>query len=462
MAEIREVKVPDIGDFEAVEIVEVLVSPGDRVQEEDSLITLESDKATMDVPSPHAGTVKEVKVQTGDQVGQGDVILTLELAGEDKEEKEEPKEEEEAPKKAETEERKREEAVEEETQEAEKKAAKKPSKEEPATEEPAAEETERAGGPPKPRALDEEIEDEAFLEAHASPSVRRFARELGADLSKIEGSGRKGRITREDVESYVKKRLQGPGRPAAGALALPEMPDIDFSRFGETERVELSRIRKIGARNLHRSWLHVPHVTQHDEADVTELEEFRQTHDAEARERGFKLTPIAFLMKACVAALRKYPDFNASLDPDGEHLIRKHYYHLGIAVDTPDGLVVPVIRDVDRKGLFQCAEEVVEVAGRARDGKLKREDLEGATFSISSLGGIGGTAFTPIVNAPEVGILGVSKMEWKPVWRDGEFVPRRILPLSLSYDHRVIDGATAARFTDHLAGVLSDLRRLLL
>lgn len=448
MAEIREVKVPDIGDFEAVEIVEVLVSPGDRVQEEDSLITLESDKATMDVPSPYSGTVKELKVSTGVQVSEGDVILTLELAQEEPETKEEAQEVETA------------EETEEKTTEDEEPA--KPKKEEPEKEPGTRPEPSEKTGPPEPRALDEEIEEEAFLEAHASPSVRRFARELGANLSRVEGSGRKGRITREDVEAYVKKKLQGPERPAAGAFALPEMPEVDFSRFGEIERVELPRIRKIGARNLHRSWLHVPHVTQHDEADVTELEEFRKSHGAEAEQRGFKLTPIAFLMKASVAALEKYPDFNASLDPDGEHLIRKRYYHLGIAVDTPDGLTVPVIRDVDRKGLFQCAEELVEVAGRARDGKLKKDDIEGATFTISSLGGIGGTVFTPIVNAPEVAILGASRMEWKPVWRDGKFVPRRILPLSLSYDHRVIDGAAAARFTTYLARVLSDLRMLLL
>ena len=456
MAEIREVKVPDIGDFDAVEIVEVLVSPGDRVQEEDSLITLESDKATMDVPSPLTGTVKELKVATGDEVAEGDVILTLELAEEDGEEEGEEKEEKEA-KEAREEEQEEEEEKKEKAERPEKEPEKK-AKEETAKDK---EEPDKKGLP-EPAALDEEIEEEAFLAAHASPSVRRFARELGADLSRVEGSGRKGRITREDVESYVKQRLQGPERPAAGALALPEMPEVDFDRFGDTERIELPRIRKIGARNLHRSWLHVPHVTQHDEADVTELEEFRKAHGAEAEERGFKLTPIAFLMKASVGALKKYPDFNSSLDPDGEHLIRKHYYHLGIAVDTPNGLTVPVIRDVDRKGLFQCAEELVEVAGRARDGKLKKDDIEGATFTISSLGGIGGTAFTPIVNAPEVAILGASKMEWKPVWRDGEFVPRRILPLSLSYDHRVIDGAAAARFTTYLARVLSDLRMLLL
>lgn len=451
MAEIREVKVPDIGDFEAVEIVEVLVSPGDRVQEEDSLITLESDKATMDVPSPYSGTVKELKVGTGVQVAAGDVILTLELA------REEPETKEEAPEVETAEETGEKTTADEEPAEAKKKEKKEPRKEPGKRPEPS-----ETQGRPEPRALDEEIEEEAFLEAHASPSVRRFARELGADLSRVEGSGRKGRITREDVEAYVKKKLQGPERPAAGAFALPEMPEVDFSRFGEIERVELPRIRKIGARNLHRSWLHVPHVTQHDEADVTELEEFRKTHGAEAEQRGFKLTPIAFLMKASVAALQKYPDFNASLDPDGEHLIRKRYYHLGIAVDTPNGLTVPVIRDVDRKGLFQCAEELVEVAGRAREGKLKKDDIEGATFTISSLGGIGGTFFTPIVNAPEVAILGASRMEWKPVWRDGEFVPRRILPLSLSYDHRVIDGAAAARFTTYLARVLSDLRMMLL
>lgn len=300
--------------------------------------------------------------------------------------------------------------------------------------------------------------------AHASPSVRRFARELGVDLSRVEGSGRKDRITRDDVRGHVKKRLASPASTGGtgGAFSLPEMPSVDFAKFGEIERVELSRIRKISAKNLHRSWLHVAHVTQFDQADVTELEAFRKEHGAEAEKQGFKLTPIAFLMKACVAALEKFPDFNASLDPDGEHLIRKRYFHLGIAVDTDNGLVVPVIRDVDRKGLFQCAQEVVEIAEKARDRKLKPDDLQGATFTITSLGGIGGTAFTPIVNAPEVAILGASRMETKPVWKDGEWVPRKILPLSLSYDHRVIDGATAARFTDYLARVLTDLRMLLL
>lgn len=462
MAEVKEVKVPDIGDFDAVEIVEVLVKPGDRVKAEDSLITLESDKATMDVPSPWDGTVQEVKVSAGDQVGEGAVIVTLELAGD------EGKDEKEAEEKKEAKEEKapepKEKSGEEDEGEEDEDGEDEDGEEGEEGEEDADEGEEEGESDEEPAAEEDAPEDDpgSLTAAHASPSIRRFARELGVDLSRVEGSGRKGRITQDDVREHVKKRLAGPARAQGGAFALPEMPDIDFSKFGEIERVELSRIRKISAKNLHRAWLHVPHVTQFDEADVTEMEAFRKEHGAEAEKQGFKLTPIAFLMKACVAALRKFPDFNASLDPDGEHLIRKHYFHLGIAVDTDDGLIVPVIRDVDKKGLLQCAREVVEMAKKARDRKLELRDLQGATFSISSLGGIGGTAFTPIVNAPEVAILGASKMETKPVWKDGEWVPSKILPLSLSYDHRVIDGATAARFTDYLARALTDLRVLLL
>ena len=443
MTQTREVKVPDIGDFEAVEIVEVLVSAGDTVAKEDSLITLESDKATMDVPSPYAGTVKKVEVSAGDEVGEGDVILTLETE-EEEEETAEPE-------------------AEEETEEE--------APEEP--EEPEAkEEQEGALTPPTPVSRvergEESVEDhEEFRYAHASPAVRRYARELGADLGKIDGSGRKGRITREDVRKYVKGKVEqaegmAPAAEAGGAPALPPMPEIDFAKFGEVEEQELSRIRKRSAQNLHRSWLHVPHVTQFDEADATELEAFRQELKPEAEERGVKMTFLPFLMKAAVAALKEFPTVNSSLAPGGESLILKQYYHLGIAVDTDDGLVVPVVRDVDQKGLFELAAEVADVADRARNRKLKPDDLQGASFTITSLGGIGGTAFTPIVNAPEVGILGVSRMETKPVWQDGEFVPRKMLPLSFSYDHRVVDGALAARFTVYLSKVLSDLRRILL
>lgn len=447
MGQIKEVKVPDIGDFDAVEIVEVLVSAGNAVEAEESLITLESDKATMDVPSPEAGTVKELKVSAGDQVGEGDVILTLETEGE--EEVEEPDEEA----------GKEEEAEPEEEPEDEPE----PEDEEPEEEDEEDETRDRERG-------DGESEEPAdhgeFKHAHASPAVRRYARELGAGLAKIDGSGRKGRITREDVRKYVKGKVeQAEGAaPAAGAegAALPPMPEIDYSKFGEVEEQELSRIRKRSAENLHRSWLHVPHVTQFDEADATELEAFRQELKPEAEERGVKMTFLPFLMKAAVAALQEFPTVNSSLAPGGESLILKRYYHLGIAVDTDDGLVVPVVRDVDQKGLFELAGEVADLADRARHRKLKPQDLQGASFTITSLGGIGGTAFTPIVNAPEVGILGVSRMETKPVWRDGEFVPRKMLPLSFSYDHRVVDGALAARFTVYLSKVLGDLRRILL
>jgi pyruvate dehydrogenase E2 component (dihydrolipoamide acetyltransferase) len=292
--------------------------------------------------------------------------------------------------------------------------------------------------------------------------VRRLARELGVDLGRVEGTGRKGRITHDDVRGYVKGALELAQAGAGGGLALPEMPAVDFSKFGPIETRELGRIRKISARNVHRSWLHVPHVTQHEDADVTELEAFRKAQAEQAKGCGFKLTPVAFLLKAAAAALKEFPEFNSSLDPSGERLILKRYYHLGVAVDTPEGLVVPVIRDVDHKGLLTLAEELGEVSGRAREGKLMPKDYQGATFTISSLGGIGGTAFTPIVNAPEVAILGASRNAWKPVWKGGEFVPRLMLPLSLSYDHRVIDGAMAARFIVHLADLLADVRRLLL
>jgi pyruvate dehydrogenase E2 component (dihydrolipoamide acetyltransferase) len=303
--------------------------------------------------------------------------------------------------------------------------------------------------------------DEFPGRAYASPSVRRLARELGVDLEKVRGSGRKGRLLAEDVREWVKRRLTEPAA-AGGGPALPEMPVVDFSRFGDIVREPLSRIQRISGPHLHRSWLHVPHVTQHDEADVTELEAFRKAHKEEAERQGFHLTPLTFVMKAVVRTLREFPAVNASLDPDGQHLILKKYYHLGIAVDTAGGLVVPVVRDVDRKSVFDLARELADLSGRARESKLKPEELRGASFTISSLGGIGGTAFTPIVNAPEVAILGLSRSRMQPVWKGSEFVPRLILPLSLSYDHRVVDGAMAVRFTTYLSSVLSDIRRLLL
>lgn len=433
---VSEVTVPDIGDFSEVEVIEVHVSAGDQIEAEDPTITLESEKATMDVPAPSGGKVVEVFVKSGDRVSQGDTILTLEGG--------EPA----ASRGAE-----------------ESRSGQAPAREEkPADTEP---QSDTASGQPSPPPTLPSGEDRRKGPTpHASPSVRRFARELGVDISQVEGSGRKGRILKEDVQGWVKRRIhEAPpaAAPAAtGGAALPEMPDIDFSQFGEVETIPLNRIKKLTAAAVHRSWLHVPHVTQHDEADITELEEFRQELKKEAEDRGVKVTMLAFLLKASVAALREHPRFNSSLEKGGENLVLKKYYNIGIAVDTPDGLVVPVIRDVDRKGVYDLARELGEVSQRARDRKLSPNDLQGACFTISSLGGIGGTAFTPIVNAPEVAILGVSRAQMKPVYQDGEFVPRLMLPLALSYDHRVVDGAEGARFVVFLSKVLGDARRLLL
>ena len=453
------VRVPDIGDMDEVDVVEVLVSVGDRVEVEDPLITLESDKASMDVPSPMAGEVVEVAVAVGDAVGEGDAILTLEVeevreAGSAEEEGSEETEGEEGDEKQARER----EAPEEDDGESEKPRGRRTTPPSP-----------RAGKPTLPP-----IDEEAFERAYASPAVRKYARELGVDLGRVEGTGRKGRIVKEDVQAFVKRVLGGEvstaAGPAAGSLPgieIPEMPEIDFAKFGPVERQELSRIQKISGPRLHRSWLHVPHVTQHDEADITDMEAFRQESKAKAEEKGVKLTPLAFVMKAVVSALEEFPSVNASLDTEAGELVLKKYYHLGIAVDTPGGLVVPVIREVDCKGVMELAEELGEVSQAARDGKLKPDQLQGASFTITSLGGIGGTAFTPVVNAPEVAILGVSRAYKKPVWQegedgDGEFAPRLMLPLSLSYDHRAIDGATAVRFTTFLARELADIRKILL
>jgi len=439
MAEVREVRVPDIGDFDAVDVIDVLVAPGDRVAEEDGLITLESEKASMDVPAPMAGTVREVKVSAGDQVSEGAVIVLLEV-------EEGPAEEGTAG----------EERAEERPAEA---PAGTPAAEAPVEAPAALVAREEAPRPSAP------VDETAFAEAYASPSVRRFARELGVDLSKVRGSGRKGRILREDVQEHVKRRLARP-EPPAGAPGLSgmgiELPEIDFSRWGEVEAEELSKIQRLTGRNVHRSWMTIPHVTQHDHADITQMEKFRKAQAGEAEARGTKLTPIPFLIKAVVAALRDLPRFNASLSADGSSIVLKRYFHIGVAVDTPNGLVVPVVRDADRKGLFELAAEVADLAARARERKLKVEEMEGGCFTISSLGGIGGTAFTPIVNWPEVAILGVSRAEWRPRWTGEGFEPRLMLPLSLSYDHRVIDGAAGVRFTRQVARTLEDLRRLLL
>jgi pyruvate dehydrogenase E2 component (dihydrolipoamide acetyltransferase) len=446
---VEQILVPDLGDIEAVDVVEVLVTAGDRVAKEDPLITLESEKASMDVPSPLAGKIVDIKVKTGDQVAAGDLILTLEVTeaavGEGL-----------VPSRAGT------------------SPAPTPSREPkpPASRDvgeglvPSQEETKRqASAPPKaesPPAQSPPIDNATFTHAYASPAIRRYARELGVDLPRVQGSGRKGRILREDVQAFVKKALATGAPTAAGASALPPMPVIDFSKFGPIERVPLSRIQKFSVTNLHRSWLHVPHVTQHDEADITDLEAFRKSNADKAKARGFKLTPLAFIMKAAVAALEEFPRLNSSLAPDGESVILKGYYHLGVAVDTQDGLVVPVIRDVDKKGVFELAQELGEVSARAREGKLALDEIRGASFTITSLGGIGGSAFTPIVNAPEVAILGVSRSQQKPVWDGRKFVPRLTLPISLSYDHRVVDGAMAVRFTTYLCSVLADLRKMVL
>lgn len=432
-----EVTVPDIGDATDVDVIEVLVAAGDSVDAEDGLITLETDKATMDVPAPEAGTVKELKLNVGDKVSQGSLVLTLEVAGAS------------APAPAKAEE---------------------PKASAPAKSEPQAAQSQAAKAPPVPHHPSAGKSAKKGL-IHASPSVRRLAREFGVDLSLVQGSGRKNRILKEDVQSYVKYELSRPkatagasGTQGEGGLQVIAQPKVDFSKFGEIEEKPLTRIQKLSGPNLHRNWVTIPHVTQFEEADITDLEDFRKEQNkiAEKRKLGVKITPLVFMMKAVADALKQYPTFNTSLSADGESLIQKKYYHIGIAVDTPNGLVVPVVRDVDKKGVMEISKELMEISVKARDGKLKSADMQGSCFTISSLGGIGGTAFTPIVNAPDVAILGVSKSEIKPKWDGKEFQPRLMLPLSLSYDHRVIDGALAARFAVHLGECLADIRRILL
>lgn len=441
--------------MDEVDVVEVLVSVGDRIEADDALITLESDKASMDVPSPLAGEIREVSVSLGDKVAEGDAIVVLEVAASAADDQEAEPGDEEAS------------AVRRPPSAQSSKPSGDPAPPE-ALPRPVAPPSLRAGKPTLPS-----IDEEAFARAYAGPAVRRFARELGVDLGRVEGSGRKGRIVKEDVQEFVKRIMAGAevvSGPSAGSLPgieIPEMPAIDFTRFGEIERLPLTRIQRISGPSLHRSWLHVPHVTQHDEADITDLEEFRQENKAKAKAEGFSLTPLAFIMRGVVSALEEFPAVNSTLDVASSELVLKKYYNIGIAVDTPEGLIVPVIREVDCKGIFDLARELADVSAAARDGKLGLDQLQGASFTITSLGGIGGTAFTPVVNAPEVGILGVSRSYLKPVWRQGEdgggeFVPRLMLPLSFSYDHRAIDGATAVRFTTFLAQELGDIRKLLL
>ena len=432
-----EIKVPDIGDFKEVEVIEILVKVGDTVKAEQSLITVESDKASMEIPSSHAGVVKELKIKLGDKVAEGSLVLMLEASAN-----------------------------------ASVSAAAPAAASVPASA-PAAASTSVAvtapevkAAPSVPASSDTPVQ---HGKSHASPSIRKFARELGVDLAQVQGSGPKGRVVLEDVQGFVKGVMHGAvsASPAASGngglgMSLLPWPSLDFSKFGSTELQALSRIKKISGPNLHRNWVMIPHVTQFEEADVTELEEFRkQSNDALAKS-GVKLTMLAFVIKASVAALKKFPAFNASLDAAGENLILKHYYHIGFAADTPNGLVVPVIKNADQKGIAEIAKEMAELSAQAREGKLKPADMQGASFTISSLGGIGGTAFTPIINAPEVAILGLSKSSIKPQWDGKQFVPKLMMPLSLSYDHRVIDGAMGARFAVYLAEVLADMRRTLL
>jgi pyruvate dehydrogenase E2 component (dihydrolipoamide acetyltransferase) len=445
---LTEVKVPDIGDFKEVEVIELMVKPGDTIKVDQSLITVESDKASMEIPSTHAGVVKSLKVKVGDKVAEGSVLLEVEAA--------------EATAAAP--------AAEPATVAAAPAAASAASAPAapPLASSPAPSLTLVESRPAPTAALEPQAGNGA--KPHASPSIRKFSRELGVDLVRVAGTGPKGRITQEDVQNYVKSVVAGGTQPAAapvakgggGGLDLLPWPSLDFSKFGPTELQPLSRIKKISGPNLHRNWVMIPHVTQFDEADVTELEDFRKATNAAMAKSGVKLTMLAFVIKASVAALKKFPAFNASLDEKGENLILKQYYHIGFAADTPNGLVVPVIKDADKKGVAQIAQEMGELSAQAREGKLKPADMQGASFTISSLGGIGGTAFTPIINAPEVAILGLSKSAIKPVWDGKQFAPRLMLPLSLSYDHRVIDGAMGARFSGYLAEVLGDMRKTLL
>jgi pyruvate dehydrogenase E2 component (dihydrolipoamide acetyltransferase) len=449
-----EVKVPDIGDFKDVPVIEVMVKPGDSVKKDDSLLTLESDKATMEIPAPFAGTVKAILVKAGDKVSEGVAILTMEGDAEAAKPAAAP-----APAKSEA-----------PPPKAAPPAAPSPAPASspapaPASSPPPATAPSPApASSPAPAAAPSIAQSESGTPPHASPGVRRFARELGVDVARVAGSGPKGRILKEDIQNFVKQSLSGGAAPAAGAraggmsdLGLPAWPKVDFAKFGPIEAKPLTRIQKISGPALARNWVMIPHVTQFDEADITELEAFRAKVNEENAKAGVKVTPLAFLIKAVVAALKKYPTLNSSLD--GDNLIVKGYWNIGFAADTPNGLMVPVVKAADQKGVVEIAKETSELAAKAREGKLSPADMQGGTFSISSLGGIGGTSFTPIVNAPEVAILGVSKAAMKPVWNGKEFAPRLMMPLSLSYDHRVVDGALGARFTTYLAQVIADLRR---
>ncbi|MBL0037794.1 MAG: dihydrolipoyllysine-residue acetyltransferase [Nitrosomonadales bacterium] len=428
MAEIKQVLMPDIGDSKDVPVIEVMVKAGDTVKAEQPLLTLETDKATMDVPAPFDGVVKNVSVKVGDKISEGTLILSMETSATETSADVSP----------------------------------------PTTPAPVKEAANLAATTPvtapvaTPIVAPTSLPSSPTGKAHASPSIRHFARELGVDLTRVRGSGEKGRITKNDVQGFVKAALAQPQGGSGGGLQVSAMPVVDFSRYGVIETKPLSRIKKLSGANLHRNWVSIPHITQHDEADITEMEVFRKELGEEYSKQGIKITPLAFLLKAVVTAMQQHPDFNSSLDASGENLVLKKYFHIGVAVDTPDGLMVPVLRDVDQKGIVQLAKELGEISAKAREKKLPATAMQGGCFTISSLGGIGGTAFTPIINAPEVAILGVSKASIKPVFQEDKFVPRLMLPLSLSYDHRVIDGAEAVRFTSYLGKVLSDVRRLVL
>jgi pyruvate dehydrogenase E2 component (dihydrolipoamide acetyltransferase) len=432
LSNIEEIKIPDIGDFDSVEVIEIAVSVGDSVEIEDTLITVESDKASMDIPSPNTGEIKEIKVNIGDKVSEGTPIISLLISKEEV---------------------KKDNQVSKETEEAEEK------------ETPKIEKSENRIAPPPPPKTPETsqlVGQSNSAKAHASPSVRRFARELGVDLGLVYGTGPKNRILKEDVKAFAKSIMSGEKLSNKGAFTTPEIPPVDFSKFGEVGQKPLTRIRRLTGQTLHRNWITIPHVTQFDEADITELEEFRKSKLKSAEKEGVKLTLVTFLIKAAVVALQKFPEFNSSIEPSGENLIIKKYFHIGVAVNTKNGLLVPVLKDVDKKGLFEIATEITELSNKAREGKISPKDLQGGCFTISSLGGIGGLHFTPIINAPEVAILGVSRAAMKPIYEQGSFEPRLILPFALSYDHRVIDGVAGAQFTQFLSTILTDIRHILL
>ena len=433
---IEQIKVPDIGDVSNVEIIEILVEVGDTIEKEDLIVTLESEKATLEVPSSHAGKVTKIVANMGDEVSEGSVLIEVEASEVLAAKETKMPEKDEKPKK-------------EQQQKETKKVVEKPMPKEVKKKPPPVVNSQTLSG----------------KKAHASPAIRKYARELGTNINVVPGTGRKGRITKEDVKAYIKSAMQSGGVVQAGSPNFDVLPppNEDFSKYGEIETISLSRIQKISGKYLHRNWVRIPHVTQFDESDITDMEAFRQANKADAKAQGFSLSPLAFIIKAVAVALKKFPKFNSSLDAGGENLVMKKYYHIGIAVDTPNGLVVPVLRDVLSKTVMDIAKEMGEISLKAREGKLTPADMKGGCFSVSSLGGIGGTAFTPIINAPEVAILGVSRSKIKPEYNaKGEVEPRLMLPLSLSYDHRVIDGADAARFIVYLSTVLADLKKMLL